>query len=394
MASDLMNTSATGKYYKVQPNGKAQSGLKEGDRVVTNGGTYQILKVKADGSYESALYDSGITTKNYSGKYADNSPYSKAESISAETKSSIRDEYDRDYSSGITKRESPERPEYVSAYKKQIDKLLDRLENREAFSYDLNSDALYQQYRQSYMNAGKQAMEDVSGQAASLTGGYGNTYAASASSAAYESYIQKLNDRIPELYSNARQNYEAEGDELYRLYSLYVGAERSDYEKYRDSVEDWQADRAYSYNEYIDEKDRAQKDYYSRLAVLQDAAKLESGDYWKAAEQKNTEWSQSFKQEQFDYSKEQDKVKSSSSSVSKKGKNVTTALYDEALEAYSKGGEASLMRLAEKLTGSGYDASGINDLLSYARKYGKARDSKTGSSGFNSVLVDLFNYRG
>jgi hypothetical protein len=52
------------------------------------------------------------------------------------------------------------------------------------------------------------------------------------------------------------------------------------------------------------------------------------------------------------------------------------------------------MRLAEKLTGSGYDASGINDLLSYARKYGKAKDSKTGSSGFNSVLVDLFNYRG
>lgn len=394
MASDLMNTSASGKYYKVQSNGKAQSGLKEGDRVVTNGGTYQILKVNADGSYESALYDSGITTKNYRGKYADNSPYSKAESISEETKGSIRDEYDRDYSSGITKPESAERPEYVSAYKKQIDKLLDKLENREPFSYDLNSDALYQQYRQSYMNAGKQAMEDVAGQAASLTGGYGNTYAASASSAAYEGYLQKLNDRIPELYSNARQNYEAEGDELYRLYSLYAGAEKSSYEKYRDSVEDWQADRAYSYNEYIDEKDRAQKDYYNRLAVLQDAAKLESSDYWKAAGQKNTEWDQNFRQEQLDYSREKEGMKSGSYSAQKKGKNVTAALYDEALEAYGQGGEASLMRLAEKLTGSGYDASGINDLLSYSRKYGKAKDSKTSPSGFNSVLVDLFNYRG
>lgn len=60
MASDLMNVGATGRYYKVQPNGKAQSGLKEGDRVVTNGGTYQILKVNDDGSYSSALYDENL----------------------------------------------------------------------------------------------------------------------------------------------------------------------------------------------------------------------------------------------------------------------------------------------------------------------------------------------
>ena len=49
MASDLMNVGAAGKYYKVQPNGKAQSGLEVGDRVVTSGGTYQILDINKDG---------------------------------------------------------------------------------------------------------------------------------------------------------------------------------------------------------------------------------------------------------------------------------------------------------------------------------------------------------
>ena len=90
MASDLMNVGATGKYYKVQPNGKAEAGLSVGDRVVTNSGTYQILKVNADGSYQSALYDEGITTKNYTGKYAnDYGPYSGSQSIGNDIKKEL-----------------------------------------------------------------------------------------------------------------------------------------------------------------------------------------------------------------------------------------------------------------------------------------------------------------
>ena len=81
-----MNVGATGKYYKVQSNGKAQAGLSIGDRVVTNSGTYQILDVNADGSYKSALYDENMTTKNYTGKYANGyNPYSNATSLSDET---------------------------------------------------------------------------------------------------------------------------------------------------------------------------------------------------------------------------------------------------------------------------------------------------------------------
>ena len=64
-----------------------------------------------------------------------------------------------------------------SAYSGQMQELLDRIMNREDFSYDLNGDALYQRYKDRYTQQGKLAMEDTMGKAAALTGGYGNSYA-------------------------------------------------------------------------------------------------------------------------------------------------------------------------------------------------------------------------
>ena len=408
MASDLMNVGATGKYYKVQPNGKAQSGLSVGDRVVTNGGTYQILKVNSDGSYQSALYDEGLTTKNYSGKYAnDYGPYSGAQSISSDTKKELSDALDEDYRSSVSSDRYEEvlssKPgQYESAYRREMEEILEKLENREDFSYSLNDDILYRQYRDSYINAGRQAMEDVSGQAAALTGGYGNTYAASVSSAAYERYLAQLSDKIPELYQLSRQAYDAEADELYNLYSLYQAADSADYEKYRDSVSDWQNERNYYYSEYMNELENARDDYYDRLAVLQDAAELESDDYWKNIDQQNALEQLQLNREKFEYDKIQDTLKktSSSSSSSSSGKSVTVSLYDDAVEAYESGGETSLNMFADKLRGSGYSAAGIEDVLAYARKYGKAKElpsfssfntgKTSGNSGISSILLDRF----
>lgn len=61
---------ATGKIYKVQSNGSAPAGLSVGDRVVTGGGTYEILAVNADGTYKSQRVDANQTTENYKGDYA------------------------------------------------------------------------------------------------------------------------------------------------------------------------------------------------------------------------------------------------------------------------------------------------------------------------------------
>ena len=61
-------------------------------------------------------------------------------------------------------------------YGQQMQEALDAIRKRKKFSYDLNGDALYQQYKDKYVQQGKQAMQDTMGQAAALTGGYASTY--------------------------------------------------------------------------------------------------------------------------------------------------------------------------------------------------------------------------
>lgn len=100
-------------------------------------------------------------------------------------------------------------------YNQQLDALYSQIMNRPGFSFDLNEDALYQQLRDSYIANGQKAMMDTMGQAATLTGGYGNSYAQGVGQQAYQDYLQGLTDEIPDLYQMALSQYIAEGDALY-----------------------------------------------------------------------------------------------------------------------------------------------------------------------------------
>ena len=97
--------------------------------------------------------------------------------------------------------------DFVFSENEWLNSLKDSIENYGDFSYDVNSDALYQQYADQYMRQGKLAMQDAMGQAAALTGGYGNSYAATVGNQAYQSYLQQLNDKVPELYQLALDRY-------------------------------------------------------------------------------------------------------------------------------------------------------------------------------------------
>lgn len=96
----------------------------------------------------------------------------------------------------------------------------DAIRNNKPFSYDLQKDMLYQQYKNQYQNLGQMAMQDTIGQAAAMTGGYGNSYAATAGNQAYQSYLQQLNDKVPELYNAALSKYNSDLDNLYNKFSL------------------------------------------------------------------------------------------------------------------------------------------------------------------------------
>lgn len=134
----------------------------------------------------------------------------------------------------------------------QMSDILDRIMNREDFSYDMDADALYQQYKDKYIKQGNLAMQDTMGQAAALTGGYGNSYAQTVGQQAYNSYLGQLNDVVPELYALAKQRYDDEGDALLEQYSLLADRENTAYsreyaqQQREDSMRSEQEDRAYS----------------------------------------------------------------------------------------------------------------------------------------------------
>ena len=155
---------------------------------------------------------------------------------------------------------------YQSAWQTQLDDTIKKILNREKFSYDLNGDALYQQYKGQYMAQGQQAMMDTMGQAQAMTGGYGNSYAQTAGQQTYQGYLQQLNDKVPELYQLALDKYQMEGQDLLNQYSMLGAQEEQDYGRYRDQVSDYNAElnrlqsqynaeRDYDYSKYTDNRD-------------------------------------------------------------------------------------------------------------------------------------------
>ena len=52
-------------------------------------------------------------------------------------------------------------PTYKGTYDQQIKDMYEQIAGRDKFSYDLNADALYQQYKNQYTTQGKMAMMDT-----------------------------------------------------------------------------------------------------------------------------------------------------------------------------------------------------------------------------------------
>ena len=104
---------------------------------------------------------------------------------------------------------------------KGYNKALSNLANQPKFSYDLSKDTLYNQMKDQYQVMGQQAMADTIGQASAMTGGYGNSYATTAGSQAYQGYMQQLNNNIADLYNLALNTHTAETNRLQNVFNAY-----------------------------------------------------------------------------------------------------------------------------------------------------------------------------
>lgn len=155
-------------------------------------------------------------------------------------------------------------PEYVNQYQGMIDDLRDKIMGRPAFSYDAESDPLYQMYKEQYTAAGKQAMEDTLGAVSSRTGGLASSYATSAAQQANNAYMDALAAKIPELQQLAYQMYQNEGASLQNQLDMLLALESGDYSKYQAALNQYNADRSFKYGQYAD-------DWYRNYTVGRDA---------------------------------------------------------------------------------------------------------------------------
>ncbi|MCL2488255.1 MAG: hypothetical protein FWE80_06180 [Oscillospiraceae bacterium] len=136
-----------------------------------------------------------------------------------------------------------------------IDDTLDRIMNRGDFSYDPAGDRLYQLYADQFRRDGQQAMQNTMGAAAGLTGGFGNSYGATAGAAAYNQSLARMNEVMPQLEQAAYSRWRDDEASLYNQMGLLTGLDDRDYGRSRDALGDWKDDRNFDRSVY--ESDRA-----------------------------------------------------------------------------------------------------------------------------------------
>ena len=182
---------------------------------------------------------------------------------------------------------------YQSKYQGQIDQVMQNITDRKPFQYDVNADALYQQYKDRYTQMGRQAMQDTMGQAAALTGGYGNTYAQNAGQQAYGAYMQGLTDKIPELYQLALDKYDRDAALDKVKYSVLKDADATDYGRWGDRLNQWNTDRSYLSGRADTELSQAMSignTMYARLAELAAKGYTPTDDELRGAGMTREQW--------------------------------------------------------------------------------------------------------
>jgi len=150
---------------------------------------------------------------------------------------------------------SADSPSYLSAsgnrskYGGDIDDLYKSILDRDPFTYDYRADPVYQQYADQYTLAGNRAMQDTLGEVSARTGGLASSYAAGAAQGSYDSYMQQLAAKVPELYQLAYSMYQNDADRQLDNLSMLRGLQSDDYSRYN-------TDRAYHYGVYSDDWNR------------------------------------------------------------------------------------------------------------------------------------------
>lgn len=289
--------------------------------------------------------------------------------------------------------------EYQSRYTQQLDDIMNQILNYKDFNYDLNSDMLYQQYKQQYDLLGRQAMRDTMGNAAALSGGYGNSYASTVGNQAYQNYLQQLNDRVPELYQLARDNYDRDRANLTQNYGILSDRENLDYNRYRDLMADYYNDvnlandmyrdernfdwnqytdtRDFGYNQYINDRDFGYNQWLNdRNNAYEQYLNDRNFDYSRFADDRDFGYNQWLQNRNFEYQQERDNA----------ADNQWQTSFDEDRRRYDQEWAYQLQQAAQAVSGGGGSGSGGR---SSSRRSSGGNGSGSGNPGENADMPAL-----
>lgn len=177
-----------------------------------------------------------------------------------------------------------EAPTYENTFAQQQKDLLDRILNREDFSWSRETDPQWSSYKKSYLREGDRATANALAKASAASGGRPSSYAVNAATQAGDFYATKLNDVIPTLYQQAYERYLDEYNMKLKDLNAVNQQEQLDYAKYLDRLGQFNTDRGFAYQNYADDYDRLR----SQLADVQGQDQIDYARYLDEASRQQT----------------------------------------------------------------------------------------------------------
>lgn len=251
---------------------------------------------------------------------------------------------------------------YVSRWQSQIDALTGAILGRDPFSYDKNTDPLYQQYKESYTRGGQRGMQDTLAQVAARTGGMASSYAESAAQQTYNNYMAALADKVPELqqlaYSMYMDNNAMDRADL----DMLMGLDSTDYGR-------WSDDRNFNYGAY---RDSVADQQWADSFAYQQAQDALAQQNWEKQFNYDADWAQ----KQWDYNVLQDQLarQDALAKLYAKGSGTGDPQETTLQTIYGMRNEAEVY---DFLVGQNYSQGEVDNFLQYWRwnRYNKDNNS-------------------
>jgi hypothetical protein len=223
---------------------------------------------------------------------------------------------------------------YDRKWADRLDTLVDMYVNRADFEYSPDDDLIWQQAKSTALRDGKRAMEDTIAKAATLSGGYANSYATTAGAQAYERAVSDVASSAEDYYAKAYEKYLDEEKRILDEISLVGKLDDEEYSRYMKMLDDAESsyqseyDRDYSawrdrisdsrYSDetaYSREQDRLDREYKAWRDSVSDERYADETAYSREQDRLDREykaWRDSVSDERYadetDYSREQDRL--------------------------------------------------------------------------------------